>query len=76
MNNATTTHQSTLVVEKKARLLPEFIGNTLEFANSLTRSAVIVAHGLERTATGIDEITTIMLAQQKQRLLTQYEVKA
>jgi len=27
MNNATTTHQSTLVVEKKARLLPEFIGH-------------------------------------------------
>ena len=67
---------SAIVVQPKARLLPEFIGNTVESVNCLSRVLLKTCQGTERVVEGIDEITTIMLSQQRERLLNQYQTKA
>lgn len=51
--------------------LPEFVSNTVETVNSLSRVALKTATGLERAVEGIDETCTIMLSQQRARLLAE-----
>ena len=57
----------------KARLLPEFIRNHVESVNCLSRVILKTCEGTERAVTGIDEITTVMLAQQRERLLAEFQ---
>lgn len=61
---------STLVYhQRKPGLLPEFVGNTIESANCLSRIVLKTCQGVERAVDGMDEITTLMLQQQRERLL-------
>ena len=71
--HAPASSESTLVTETKARLLPEFISNAVETVNCISRVTLKTAQGLERTVDGLDEITTLMLKQQRQRLLSELE---
>ena len=48
--------------------LPEFVSNSIETVNSLSRVALKTATGLERAVEGIDETCTLMLNQQRARL--------
>jgi len=68
--NAPATSPSTLVVPK-ARLLPEFVGNIVESINCASRIVLKTCQGTERAVAGIDEITSAMLAQQRQRILSE-----
>ena len=61
------------IIGPKARLLPEFISNTVESVNCASRIVLKACQGTERAVTGIDEITTVMLSQQRQRLLSEYD---
>jgi len=70
--NQPVTSPSTIVVPKP-RLLPEFVGNIVESINCSSRIILRTSEGTERAVTGIDEITTVMLAQQRQRLLAEYD---
>ena len=70
--NQTATSSSTITVPK-ARLLPEFISNAVESVNCLSRVILKTCEGTERAVTGVDEISTIMLRQQKERLLADFQ---
>jgi hypothetical protein len=59
------------VVTAKASLLPQSIGNLVESLNVSTRIILKTAEGCERVVTGVDELATVMLKQQQQRLLTE-----
>jgi hypothetical protein len=50
-------------------LLPESVRNLIESANCATRIIRKTCEGTERAVTGIDELSTVMLRQQKERLL-------
>lgn len=52
-------------------LLPESVRNLIESANCATRIILKTCEGTERAVTGLDEVTTIMLRQQQQRLLAE-----
>ena len=59
---------------KNAGLMPEFVGNTVETANSLSRIMLKTTLACERLVDDADEIVGIMASTQKQRLLA--EMKA
>lgn len=74
MNNAPVTVTTT--VARKQSLLPPCIGELWNAANELAlattataRTIRKVAEGMEKTVEGIDEVTTLMLRQQRERLL-------
>ena len=50
-------------------LLPESVRNIIESANCASRIVLKTCEGTERAVTGIDELSTVMLRQQKERLL-------
>jgi hypothetical protein len=50
-------------------LLPESVRNLIDSANCATRIVLKTCQGTERAVTGIDELSTVMLRQQKERLL-------
>ena len=50
-------------------LLPESVRNLIESVNCASRIVLKTCEGTERAVTGIDELSTVMLRQQKQRLL-------
>ena len=52
-------------------LFPESVRNLIESANCATRIVLATCEGTERAVTGVDELATVMLRQQKQRLLTE-----
>ncbi len=60
-------------VMSKASLLPESVRNLLESANCATRIILATCEGTERAVNGVDELATVMLKQQKQRLLIELE---
>ena len=55
----------------KASLLPQSVRNIIESANVATRIILATAQGSERAINGVDELATVMLQQQKQRLLAE-----
>ena len=52
-------------------LFPESVRNLVESTNCATRIILATCQGTERAVTGVDELATVMLQQQKQRLLTE-----
>jgi len=58
-----------VVTAKSQSLIPESVRNLIESANCATRIIRKTCEGTERAVTGIDELTTVMLRQQKERLL-------
>jgi len=67
---ATTTTLIVPATEKNASsILPDFVGETFGALNTLARTCHKVLKGVERAVDGCDEIATIMLSQQKERLL-------
>ena len=60
------------LVAPKARLLPEFISNTVESVNCLSRVILKTVQGAERAVSGVDEITSVLLSQQRERLLAEF----
>lgn len=75
MNEQSSTNAPATVTGKlekqQARLMPEFITELYHAANSGARTIRKTVEGVERTVDGLDEITTLMLKQQRQRLLTE-----
>ena len=58
-----------VVTASSQSMLPESVRNIVESANISTRIILKTFQGVERTVDGIDEIATLMLQQQQQRLL-------
>ena len=58
-----------VVTAKSQSLIPESVRNLLDSANCATRIIRKTCEGTERAVTGIAELTTVMLRQQKERLL-------
>lgn len=54
---------------KSARLLPEFVGETFLGINALARTFRKSCEGVEKVVDGTDEIATLMLRQQRDKLL-------
>lgn len=54
---------------RKPSLLPRFVGNIIEAANELSEALLIGATGVKKATAGVDEVCTLMLSQQRQRLL-------
>ncbi len=52
-------------------LLPESVRNIVESVNCASRIILKTCEGAERTVTGLDEVTTLMLKQQQNRLLVE-----
>ena len=50
-------------------MFPESVCNIIESVNCASRIVLKTCEGVERTVTGIDELATIMLRQQQERLL-------
>lgn len=65
----------TVVKQRKASLLPEFISELLAGITALCRVFRKSAEGLESTVDGGIEITSLMLKQQRERLLSEYSVE-
>jgi len=59
----------TVQPETKATLLPEAINEIYQGVNALARTFRKGCEGIEKTVDGAIEITSIMLAQQRTRLL-------
>ena len=68
MSNSPSSTSSTLV---RPTLLPRFVSNTFETANVLSDAMLRGAQGCNRAVAGIDEIATLMLRQQQERLLAE-----
>ena len=66
---------SIVVQKKKATLLPEFISELLTGITALCRIFRKSAEGLESTVDGGIEITSLLLKQQRERLLSEYSVE-
>ena len=60
-------------VTAKASLLPQSVRNIIESANVATRVLLATCEGTERAVNGVDELATVMLRQQKERLLLELE---
>jgi hypothetical protein len=80
MANHSVTTQSSLTIEQPKRLLPAFVGETFTAANELAlgltagcRTFRKSMEGLEKTVEGVEQVTSLMLAQQRKRLLAEYE---
>lgn len=56
-------------------LLPESARNILESVNCASRIILKACQGTERTVEGLDEVTTLMLRQQRERLVSNLEPK-
>ena len=54
-------------------LLPQSVLNLVEAFTVGTHVVLRTAKGLDRAVEGVDEITTLMLSQQKQRLLEELQ---
>ena len=52
-------------------MLPESVRNLIESANCATRIVLKSCEGLEGTVDGVHEITTLLLSQQKTRILAE-----
>jgi hypothetical protein len=52
-------------------LLPQSVRNIIDSANCATRIVLATCQGTEKAVNGIDELASVMLRQQKQRLLTE-----
>ena len=61
--------------EAKPTLLPEFAQEALTTVTTVFRTTRKIAEGVERTVDGVDEIATLMLSQQKKRLVLEYAEK-
>lgn len=66
---------SIVVQKKKATLLPECISELLTGITALCRVFRKSAEGLESTVDGGIEITSLVLKQQRERLLSEYSVE-
>ena len=64
-----------LVSALSQSLFPESVRNLIESANSATRIIRKNCEGTERAVTGIDELSTVMLRKQKERLLIELTPK-
>lgn len=62
---------STLVHEQKG-LMPQPVRNMFNGLNHLTEAFEIGCRGVRDTTAGIDEITSLMLKQQKERLKLEF----
>ena len=62
---ATRTQQA---APRRQTILPEFVGNTVESLNCASRIVLKTCQGVERGVDGLDEIASLMLTQQKERL--------
>jgi len=60
-------------LDRQPGLMPEFVGNTIETVNSLSRIMLKTSLAAERTVDGLDEICTLMLRQQRERLLAELQ---
>ena len=56
-------------------LLPESVRNLIDSANCATRIILKACEGTERTVEGIDDVTTLVLRQQRRRLLAELELE-
>ena len=54
-------------------LLPESVRNLIESVNCGTRIVLKTCQGTERTIEGLDEVTSLLLSQQRQRLMAEIE---
>jgi hypothetical protein len=52
-------------------MFPESVRNIIDSANCATRIVLATCQGTEKAVNGIDELASVMLRQQKQRLLTE-----
>ena len=60
-----------MFVSAKASLLPQSVPDIVESANVATRIILATCQGTERAVNGVDELATVMLKQQQQRLLAE-----
>jgi len=60
-------------LDRQAGLMPEFVGNTIETVNSLSRIVLKTSLAAERFVDGTDELVTLMLRQQRERLLAELQ---
>ena len=67
--------QQVTVQSPSQSLLPESVTNIIESVNCASRIILKTCEGAERTVEGLDEVTTLMLRQQRERLLTNLEPK-
>ena len=56
-------------------LLPQALRNLVESANCASRIVLKACQGTERTVEGIDDVATLMLSQQRQRLMAELELE-
>ena len=74
MSEATGTTTSSKLVHNST-LLPEFATEAFATVTTIFRTTRKIAEGVERTVDGVDEIATLMLSQQKKRLVLEYAEK-
>jgi hypothetical protein len=65
----------TVVKQRKASLLPECISELLAGITALCRVFRKSAEGIEVTIDGGIEVTSLLLKQQRERLLSEYSVE-
>jgi len=63
------------VPARSKSLLPESLSNIIESFNCGTRIVLKGCQGAEKTMDGLDEISSLMLRQQRQRLLAELELE-
>ena len=61
-----------VTAQKKATLLPEAVYELYQGVNALCRTFRKTAEGVEATVDGGIEITSLLLKQQRERLLNEY----
>ena len=59
---------STVEIKDNGSLLPKSITNIFDSFEALTSTLLIASKGIERTATGIDELTTTALSIQNTKM--------
>ena len=64
---------TSVIAHERTNLLPKFVHNALDGLTHLSEAFRITCHGVEKTTAGIDEISGIMLSQQRDRLLSEYK---
>mgnify|MGYP001178317132 FL=1 len=56
-------------------ILPESVRNIIASVNCASRVVLKTCEGTERAVTGVDEVATLMLKQQQQRLIAEMEAR-
>jgi len=54
-------------------LMPEFVGNLFEAANSLTRSTRNICYVIEQGTEDLQEISALLMRQQRERIMKELQ---